>query len=92
MIGLASAGAELDWSIYVARIQAIEPSIKVILVSLDEDPALIQGEREQSRLIRPETPQPADCLYATTGARARCLPVSPLDRRKARQPTSTTKG
>ena len=80
MIGLDSAGAQLDWTIYVARIQAIEPSIKVILVSLDEDPVLIQraGENGVDAYVLKRA-QPADLVYAIhQSLEPDVYPASPL--------------
>lgn len=94
MIGLDSTGADLDWTIYVARIQAIEPSIKVILLSLDEDPALIQqaGENRVDAYVLKRA-QPADLVYAIHQVlEPDVYPVSPLGSAKGEATDVDKKG
>ena len=94
MIGLDSSGVELDWTTYVARIKAIEPSIKVILVSLDEDPALIQRASENGvDAYVLKRAQPADLIYAIHQVlEPDVYPVSPFGPAKGEATDVDTKG
>ena len=65
MIGLDSAGADHDWTGFLDRIESIEPTTKVILVSLDDDPELIQraGESGVDAYVLKRA-QPTDLVFA----------------------------